>query len=268
MFWPDILIAALFGLLIGSFLNVCIYRLPYDLSVVRPRSFCPDCEAPIAWYDNIPILSFLILRGKCRACQAKISWRYPLVEALTAFCFASAIAQLGFSGAGIKLALFSALTIGCIFTDFAERILPDEFTLGGLVAGFIGAYLVPIPPPRFLDLFLPLDWTEVSRSLVESAFGALFPSLTIYILGEIYYRLRKRDGLGFGDVKMIAMFGAFYGFSPTLLTLLGGSLFGAIISIVFIRLARKDAETYELPFGSFLGFAALLVQHLQFLDNR
>ena len=267
MFWPDVLIAALFGLLIGSFLNVCIFRMPYDISIARPRSFCPNCEKPIAWYDNLPLLSYALLRGRCRHCREPISWRYPFVEFLTACCFASAGLQYGFAGTGVKLALFSALVIGCIFTDLAERILPDEFTLGGTAAGLVAAYLVPISEPRFVDLFLPQEWTTPTRSLIEGVFGAAFPSLTIYLLGEIYLRLRKRDGLGLGDVKLIAMFGAFYGFGPTLVTLLAGSLMGSIVSVVFIRLAKKDAATYELPFGSFLGIAALLVQHLQFLNH-
>lgn len=268
MFWPEILVAALFGLLLGSFLNVCIFRLPYDLSVVTPRSFCPNCEKPIAWYDNIPVLSYVLLRGRCRHCREPIHWRYPLVEVLTSACFASAVAQFGLTGAGIKLALFSAITIVCIFTDFAERILPDEFTLGGTLAGWIAAYLVPIAPPRFLDLFIgEYGFAETTLSMIESLFGALFPSLTIYLVGEVYYRLRKREGLGLGDVKLIAMFGAFYGFVPTLTVLLIASALGAVGSLVFIRLAKKDSATYELPFGSFLGIVALLVQHGTFLNR-
>ena len=268
MFWAELLVAGLFGLLIGSFLNVCIFRLPYDLSVSTPRSFCPQCEKTIAWYDNVPVLSYLLLRGKCRNCGYGIHWRYPFVELLTGAAFVSAIAQFQLTGEAVKLMVFSALTIVCIFTDFAERILPDEITLGGTVAGLVGAYLVPIAPPRFLDIFLfEQGWSETTLSLIESAFGALFPSVTIYLVGEIYFRLRKREGLGFGDVKLIAMFGAFYGFSPTLVTLLIGSLVGAIGSLVYLRLAKQDSTTYELPFGSFLGIVALGVQHAAFLNR-
>lgn len=261
MIEPEVLLAALFGLLIGSFLNVCIFRWPRDLSVVKPRSMCPECETPIAWYDNIPLVSFLLLKGKCRACQAPISPRYPLVELLTACTFASAVWQFGLTLPALKLAVYSALIIGCIFTDFADRILPDEFTLGGAVIGLAFALFV-ILPQGLPSLFIPVGWPEPGRSVIEALFGAGFPSISIYLVGELYYRIRKKDGLGLGDVKMIAMMGAFYGLSPTLVALLAGSLGGSVISLAFLYLAKKDSGTYELPFGSFLGIASLLVIHL------
>src|SRR5271165_3510757 len=140
----EALIAGLFGLLIGSFLNVCIYRLPRDLSVVHPRSYCPRCEHPIAWYDNIPVVSFALLRGRCRHCGATIPWRYPLVELLTGVAFAGAVSLLGPVIAAAKLCVFSAILIALVFAGLEERILPDEFTLGGIAAGLLFSVFVPL----------------------------------------------------------------------------------------------------------------------------
>ena len=262
MIQPEIFLAALAGLLIGSFLNVCIFRWPRDLSVVQPRSMCPECEKPIAWYDNIPLLSYLLLRGRCRHCQTRIPARYPFVELLTAVCFASAVWQFGLTAAALKLCVYSCLLIGCIFTDFADRLLPDEFTLGGAVIGLIFAAFV-ILPQGLPSLLIPPGWPQAVGSVVEALFGGGFPALSIYLVGELYYRLRKKDGLGLGDVKMIGMMGAFYGLSPTLLAILAGSLGGSLISLAFLYLAKKDSSTYELPFGSFLGIASLSLAHAQ-----
>lgn len=264
----EMVIAGLFGLVLGSFLNVCIYRLPLDLLVWKPaRSFCPACEKPIAWFDNIPLVSYALLKGKCRSCASPISFRYPLVEILTAVCFISAVSQSGLSLATAKLCLYSLLIIGCIFTDFSERILPDEFTLGGAVAGLLFAWFVFLPP-GLTSFFIPLDWGKPVRSLAEAAFGGLFPSLTIWGIGELYYRIRKREGLGFGDVKMILMMGAFWGLTPTLFSLMAGSAIGSFGSLAYILLTRKDASSYELPFGSFLGLATLAMQHAIRPDSR
>lgn len=259
---PPELLAAVAGLLFGSFLNVCIHRLPLDLLVWKPaRSFCPVCEQTIAWYDNIPLLSYALLKAKCRNCKALISYRYPLVEILTSVCFVSAVSRLGLSLEAAKLCLYSFLIIGCVFTDFAERILPDEFTLGGAIAGLILAWFVFLPPGITM-LFVPAAWGKPVQSLAEALFGGLFPSLTIWGIGELYYRIRKREGLGFGDVKMILMMGVFWGLTPTLFSLMAGSAIGSFGSLAYILLTRKDAASYELPFGSFLGLATLVMQHV------
>ncbi|WP_051670402.1 prepilin peptidase [Bryobacter aggregatus] len=253
----EILLAAVFGLVIGSFLNVCIYRLPRDLSVVAPRSFCPECGTPIPWYHNIPVLSWLLLRGKCSHCQAPISWRYPLVELTTSLLFALALWRYGPTPDAIKLCLFSALIVGLIFMDLEERILADELTIGGMSVGFLLSIFVAMP--RFIGhFFLPPEWRENWLSLGESLIGGLAPALALFTIGEVYYRIRGREGLGLGDVKMIGMVGAFYGLQGALLTLIIGSLTGSIVGLLFITLTKKDAKTYELPFGTFLGFAALL----------
>lgn len=253
------LLAFLFGLLIGSFLNVCIYRWPRDLSVVRPRSRCVACGKTVAWYDNIPVISYLLLAGRCRNCHARISPRYPAVELLTGLLFFGFTRLLGPSLAAIKMCLFSALLIGLIFSDLEQRILPDEFTLGGAAMGLVFAFLVPVPDVTAQAIFsvFGVDVEGRPASVVEAGFGAALPALFLWLSGWIYERVRHREGLGFGDVKLIAMVGSFLGLQGALLTLILGSLSGSILGYAYVRAAGKDVSTYQLPFGTFLGAAAL-----------
>jgi leader peptidase (prepilin peptidase)/N-methyltransferase len=250
------LIAALAGLLIGSFLNVCIYRLPRDLSVVSPRSYCPQCEGPIPWFDNIPLLSYLVLAGRCRKCGQRIPARYPLVELLTAAAFFCAVWFLGPTAAAAKFCVFGTIVITLLFSDLEERLLPDEFTLGGVIIGVVFAVFVPLPPGLVAILFYSLRNPRVI-STGESLFAALFCAGALWLVGALYQKVRHREGLGFGDVKMVAMIGAFLGIQGALLTLITGSLLGAIVGLCYIWFTGKDASTYELPFGTFLGIAAL-----------
>jgi leader peptidase (prepilin peptidase) / N-methyltransferase len=254
------LVAFLAGLLIGSFLNVCIYRLPRDLSIMAPRSYCPHCEHTIAWYDNIPVLSYLFLRGQCRYCQARISLRYPIVELATAIVFAICVAFLGVSLPALKWCLFSAILIALMATDLERRILPDEFTLGGVLLGLIFAAIVPMPKDsETITLVLSFPNWRVA-SLVESAFGAGIAAGAIWFVVWAYQKIRRRDDMmGFGDVKMIAMMGAFLGAPNTLLSIFVGSAFGAIAGLIYIFVTHKNPSTYHLPFGTFLGAAALAV---------
>jgi len=254
-------LAALFGLLIGSFLNVCIHRLPRDLSVVRPRSHCPECEKTIAWFDNVPVLSYLLLKGRCRHCGKPIPARYPIVEVLTAVLFFAFVARLGPSLPAFKFCLLSALLVGLVFSDFEELILPDEFTLGGLVAGLALSWVIPISdgPTEFLFTITGAPLKGHLLSLAESAFGAALPSGFLWLTGALFEKIRHKEGLGFGDVKMIAMVGAFLGLTGTLRTLIFGSLLGSVIGVLYILVTKKDHKSYELPFGSFLGVAAILV---------
>jgi leader peptidase (prepilin peptidase)/N-methyltransferase len=256
----EALLAALAGLLIGSFLNVCIFRLPRDLSVVMPRSFCPECEKPIAWFDNIPLLSFALLRGRCRHCGQPIPLRYPIVELLTAAAFACAIWFLGVTAAGLKFCAFGAILLTLVFSDLEERILPDEFTLGGTAAGLVFAAFVPLRW-SILQLFLPLSTIHNQRmiSVGDSLLSAAFCSGVLWAVGALYQKIRHREGLGLGDVKMVAMIGAFLGIEGALLTVIAASLLGAVMGLFFIWFTGKDASTYELPFGTFLGAAALVV---------
>ena len=258
----EVVLAVLAGLLIGSFLNVCIFRLPRDLSVVRPRSFCPGCEKMIVWYDNIPVISYILLGGRCRHCKERIPIRYPLVEIATAVSFGICVAALGPSFAALKYCIFSAILITLIASDMEERILPDEFTLGGAAIGLILSVFVPMERPgdiSFSRLFLPATVNWRWHSLTESALGAGFSCAMIWFVGWAYQKLRHREGLGFGDVKMIAMIGAFLGLRWALLTLIAASLLGSVGGLAYIFITGRDFSTYELPFGSFLGLAALAV---------
>lgn len=254
-------IAGAFGLLIGSFLNVCIYRWTRDLSVVKPRSACPECNHPIAWYDNVPVLSFLFLRGRCRHCREPIPWTYPAVELLTALFFAWFVALEGPGLAAAKDCVFSAIMIGLVFSDLDTRLLPDEFTIGGLVAGLTFALFIPLPPTLFA-IFEELTGAQLTlrvTSFGEALIGALVPAGAMWLLGWLFEKVRHKEYLGFGDVKMIAMMGAFLGIAGCIVTLLVGSLFGSIGGYAFLKLTRKDPATYYLPFATFLGAAALVV---------
>lgn len=257
----EAVLAGLFGLLIGSFLNVCIFRWPKDLSVVRPRSFCPACERPIAWFDNIPVFSYLALRGKCRHCQEPIPLRYPIVEILTAALFFSFVMVLGPTPVAFKFCLLAALLLGMIFADLEERILPDEFTWGGVVAGLLLSWFIAVndSTAHFVLSVAGYRWGEPPLSLAESVLGAFVPSFFLWLTGAIFEKVRHKPGLGFGDVKMVAAIGAFLGIRETLLTLVLGSLLGSVTGVAYILIAKKDSSTYELPFGSFLGAAAIAV---------
>jgi leader peptidase (prepilin peptidase)/N-methyltransferase len=253
-------IAGLFGLLIGSFLNVCIYRWPRDLSVVRPRSSCVECEKPIAWYDNVPVLSFLILRGRCRQCGARIHWRYPLVELITAACFAYVVHQSGLSLEALKYCVFSSIVIALVFCDLDTLLLPDELTIGGFLVGLAFALFTPVPDMTFhliASLFGVLPGPRLGM-LGEALLGAVVPAGSIWFGGWIFEKLRHKEGLGFGDVKMLAMVGAFLGIRGALLTIVLGAVAGSVLGLLFIKLTHKDVASYPLPFGSFLGVAALV----------
>lgn len=249
-----------FGLALGSFLNVCIYRLPRGESVVRPRSRCPNCGRPIAAYDNIPLVSYLLLRGRCRECRAPIAALYPLVEGITALALVVAYLRFGLTPTALKAGVLAAALIVLTFTDLRERLLPDAVTLPGIVVGLLFALWVPVADGtaalllRSLNVSgLPPLWLSVADALL----GALLGAGLLYVLGEVWYRLRKVEAMGLGDVKLMAMVGLFFGVKLTLLTLLLGSLVGSLLGGLFILLARKGTQ-YELPLGTFLGLAALV----------
>ena len=278
------------GLAFGSFLNVCIYRLPLGLSVVTPRSVCPGCKRPIAFYDNVPLLSWLILRGRCRNCKTKISARYLFIEALTGGLFLGCYAYSGLSLLTLKYCVFGFLLLGLIFTDAETKLLPDKLTLPGLVLGLIFSLIVPVNDfasqvlPGMLNLPFSADLAGHLLSLLDSLLGAALGASFIYGAGAIYLRWRGMEGMGFGDVKLMAMVGAFLGMKLTILTIftasLAGSFFGlATVFMVWIkrthrftrRLANAQAARrrgwqsaqmvyrhYQMPFGVFLGSMALL----------
>ncbi|MHB8525718.1 MAG: prepilin peptidase [Candidatus Acidiferrales bacterium] len=251
----------LFGLIIGSFLNVCISRLPQGKSVVKPSSRCPKCGALIRPYDNIPVLSYLFLLGKCRACKTRISPIYPAVELLTGLLFLACYVVYGNSVETIKWAAFSAILVVLIFTDWRERLLPDTVNFAGLAIGLIISFFVR--PEDGAALWIANHLFEFPPpapiiSFADALIGAAVGGGVLWLVGEGYFRLRGREGMGLGDVKMMLMAGAFLGLRRTLLTILLGSVLGAILGAIFI-LSSREGSDYELPFGTFLGAAALLV---------
>ena len=249
-------VAFLAGLLIGSFLNVCIYRLPRDLSVVTPRSFCPECGASIAWYDNIPLLSYVRLPGRCRACSKPIGWRYPLVEFSTAVLFSLIVTEYGFGLAALKWCVFVALLIALFWTDLEERILPDELTLGGVAAGLLFAIFTGVPS-AFPGLLLPA-LNPILKSLLAAALGASL-ALPLWAIGVVYGFFRKREVLGLGDVKLLVLLGVFLGLERAVFAMLIGTVAGSIIGLLYILLTRKKLSAYELPMGTFLCAGGVLV---------
>jgi leader peptidase (prepilin peptidase) / N-methyltransferase len=255
----DAILALLFGLLIGSFLNVCIYRWPRDLSVVRPRSYCPQCEKPIGWRDNIPLVSYALLRGRCRHCGARIPARYPAVELLTGLLFFYFVHTLGPTLPALKMCVFAAALVAMAFSDLEERILPDELTLGGVAAGLVIAFFVATPDQtaQMLAWFSGVSLSPTVDSVVEAALGAALPSAVLWLGGVIFEKVRHKEGLGLGDVKLIAMMGAFLGLRGALMALFLGSLTGSLLGYAWMKATGKDPATYELPFGAFLAASGI-----------
>jgi len=255
------LLALLVGLIIGSFLNVCILRIPAGKSIVLPSSSCPKCGKAIAPYDNIPVLSWLILGGKCRNCKAKISAMYPAVELLTGLLFLACYLAFGLTIEAFKWAVFAALMVVLTITDLRERILPDMVNVFGVVAGLLfSLFTKPIDGTAlwFANRWFAYPPPQMALSFCDAALGALAGSGLLWIVAEGYFRLRGREGMGLGDVKMMAAAGSFLGLKRTLMMVLVGSLLGSVIGIVLIAVSKKGRD-YELPFGTFLGAGALLV---------
>ena len=259
----EAILAGLFGLLIGSFLNACIFRFPRDITIWDPpRSFCPSCEKSIAWYDNIPVLSYILLRGKCRNCGYSIPIRYFAVELLCGVMYFLIVQRFGLSLTAGKLALFAAINLQLIATDFEERILPDEFTLGGVIVGLPLAWFALLPV-SFSGLLVPFGSPLPVYSLVESALGAAIGYGSLWTIGALYRKFRGQEGMGMGDFKMAAMMGAFLGIMPMLFAVMIGSVLGAVVGLAVILITKEDAATYEVPFGSFMGIAALGVGYME-----
>jgi len=245
------------GLVFGSFLNVCIYRIPRDLSIVRPRSFCPECAATIGWRDNIPLVSYFLLRGKCRTCGVQIGYRYPLVELATAILFALVVYRYGLSAAAGKWALFECLMVILFCTDLEERILPDELTLGGAAVGLALAFLVTVPGVLG-ELFFP-DWTPPLRSACNAILGMIFLAGPLWLLGALYAQVRRREGVGLGDVKLLLIFGAFLGLESGLMALLIGAVSGSVLGLIYLIATKRSPAETELPFGTFLCAGAAIL---------
>lgn len=256
----ELALALIFGLVVGSFLNVCILRLPHGTSISTPRSHCPQCKKLIPWYDNIPVLSYIILGARCRWCKKKISARYPFVEALSALVSVLLYLKDGLGVEWIIFLGFSSALLVLALIDLDHRILPDPITLNGIWVGVLASIYLAQPSLLVTRILRTVGLGTTNPrviALAASLLGIIVGGGLLWGVAEAYLRLRGIEGMGFGDVKMMAMVGAFLGAPLTLLTIMIGSLLGSVIGLAFIRLASKT-RAYELPFGTFLGFAGII----------
>jgi leader peptidase (prepilin peptidase) / N-methyltransferase len=235
---PSVLVFT-FGLIIGSFLNVCIYRLPRNLSIVRPPSSCPACGEPIHSYDNIPILSYLFLKGRCRDCGAAISIRYLTIEFMTGVFFVMLLWMFGFTIDLPVYLLFVSLLITISFIDLEFTIIPDVLSLGGLVVG------------------LALSFFRPTLGILDSVLGVLLGGGVLWAIAFFYELVRKQEGMGGGDIKLLAMIGAFCGIQGVIFSLIAGSFVGALVGIP-LTFKKQEGMKYALPFGPFLSFGAFV----------
>ncbi|HEX8872871.1 MAG TPA: prepilin peptidase [Candidatus Acidoferrum sp.] len=276
----------LIGICIGSFLNVCISRIPEGLSIVRPASRCPECGTPIKPYDNIPVFGWLFLRGKCRSCGHPISPMYPIVELSTGLLFLVNWLTFGFTLASFKFLLFGCLLIILMVTDLRVRMLPDAVNWFGFGLGL--AFATRVPADGFADMWIrDRALPTMLIGVIDAMLGAVFASLLLWGAAALYKFARKREGMGMGDVKMMAMAGAFLGVRGAFLMILIGTLLGSVLGLTLVlalyvigwrrRLAVRAhrrglgtvaamrwaiAARYQLPLGTFLGIAGLLVVYV------
>jgi len=227
------------GLCVGSFLNVCIYRIPNERSIVRPASACPGCGTPIRWYDNIPVVSYILLGGRCRSCKTKVSPRYPIVELLTGLFALVIWIQFGPTWKSLIYFFFIAALLVTTFIDIDHQIIPNEISLPGIPIGFALSFLPGGP-----------TW-------VESLIGIVVGGGSLWAVIWIYYLLTGRQGMGFGDVKLLAMIGAFTGWRGVLFTIMVSSLIGTIVGVAEMMRTRKGMKL-AIPFGPFLAIGAVL----------
>ncbi|MEK6302047.1 MAG: prepilin peptidase [Acidobacteriota bacterium] len=252
-----------FGLIIGSFLNVVIYRLPKRESIVFPGSHCPACNAEIKPYDNIPVLSYVILGGRCRSCAVRISAVYPAVELLVGVLYLLCFLRDGLSLNLLADVVFVSLIVPLVFIDLHHKLLPDRITYPGFAVLLVLRLLAPDPwilahTPRWFGLERGPDWAV---ALLGAVLGAAVGAGSLWLVREVYFRLRKVEGMGLGDVKMMLMAGAFLGWQLTLLTIFLGSLLGSIIGLLMIGL-RGGNMRMAIPFGVFLGPAAIIALYI------
>jgi leader peptidase (prepilin peptidase)/N-methyltransferase len=239
--------AALLGLIVGSYLNVVIYRVPLGISTVLPRSRCPQCGAAIRAVDNVPVLSFLLLRGRCRQCGAHISWRYPAVEAATAALFLACFLRFGISLEAPVAALFTALLLALAMIDYDHMILPDVLTYPGIALGIL---LQPLVPWARL-------WDGPWGAMAGAALGALLGSGLLLAVWIAWYLWRHEEGMGLGDVKMLAFIGAFLGWKGVLVSLFAAALLGSVVGLTLMAFRGLDLKA-KLPFGVFLALGGLI----------
>ncbi|WP_316348229.1 prepilin peptidase [Desulfuromonas acetoxidans] len=227
------------GSVVGSFLNVCIYRIPLGQSIVYPASHCFKCITPLRWYHNIPIVSFVLLHGRCAFCDEPFSWRYPAVEALNGFLYCLVFHYARFSAVSLVLFLFVSILVVVAFIDIDHQIIPDVITLPGIVIGFICSFALP--------------WV----SWVDSLLGVLIGGGSLFCVAFLYELLAKKEGMGGGDIKLLAMIGAFCGWRVILPVVFLSSLLGTMVGVPLMW-ARKRDSGMALPFGPFLVFGTLI----------
>ena len=230
--------AFIFGAVVGSFLNVCIFRIPAKISIIKPLSQCPHCHHPIRLYDNIPLISYIVLRGKCRDCGGKISWQYPLVELITALLSLFLSLKFGLTLIFLTFFIFTAVLIVIAFIDLDHQIIPDVLTIPGIPVFFLLAvFVVKVP------------W-------LEALIGLLIGGGVLFAIAFVYELLTKREGMGGGDIKLLAMIGGFLGWKSLIFILLFSSFSGVIVGITAMIIKKQDTK-YAVPFGPFLSAAAV-----------
>lgn len=233
------IVSIVFGAIIGSFLNVCICRLPNDESIVSPGSHCPQCKNPIRGYDNIPLVSYIFLGGKCRYCRRPISMQYPLVEGVTALASFFLFVKFGPSLQYLFLFAFLCSLIVITVIDLYHQIIPDVISLPGIAVGLLGALVLP------------------QRSFLQAFLGMLLGGGSLFVVATVYQWVLKREGMGGGDVKLLAMIGAFLGWKAVILTIVLSSFIGSVAGILLMVAKGKDFK-YAIPFGPFLSLAAAI----------
>ncbi len=237
-------ISIIFGALVGSFLNVCIYRLPKEESIIWPRSHCPTCKKTIKFYDNIPLISYLLLRGRCRYCKGSISLQYPLVEGITALSSLFLFMKFGPSLSYLFYFAFVATLICITVIDLYHQIIPDVISLPGIGVGLLASLIIP------------------QITFFNSLMGILLGGGSLFLVASLYQWIFKREGMGGGDVKLLAMIGAFLGWKAVILTILLSSLIGSITGITIMILKGKGFK-YAIPFGPFLSLGAVIALFYQ-----
>ncbi|HUL00343.1 MAG TPA: prepilin peptidase [Nitrospirota bacterium] len=255
-----IIMALIFGLIVGSFLNVCIARLPRGRSIVTPRSHCPRCRYSIKFFDNIPIISFIILRGKCRNCGEPISWRYPFVELTNGVLYAWTVQEFWITGEAFLIMALCSSLIAITFIDFDHQIIPDAITLPGML---VGLALAPVfmsvlndPLPFQLDQFLPHAGPHL-KGFLNSLIGLLLGGGPLLAIGWIWEKLRHVEAMGGGDVKLMGMVGSFLGWKGALLTIMLGAFIGSVAGLILIIIKKHKMERV-IPFGPFLALGTLM----------
>jgi leader peptidase (prepilin peptidase)/N-methyltransferase len=257
------ILSFIFGTIIGSFLNVCIYRLPREESIVYPGSHCISCNEPISFYNNIPILSYLFLKGKCSKCNSKISLRYPLVEIITGLLFLATVWSFGLSIETFFYLIFISSLIAITFIDFKHMIIPNVITYPGIIVGILYNTLrtdwnYSLELIGNFNLAMQNFFSLLSEvPLLDSIFGVVLGGGLLLLVAYSYEVIKKRQGMGMGDVKLLAMIGAFFGWEGVLFVIFLASILGSVIGISII-IAKKGDLKYALPFGPFLSMAAVI----------